>query len=175
MRKMAYPLALAITFAAGPALAQSPHFLSNRTSASLQNNGSLEVCWKEAGLGTNQLIDYVASADEATAVFVCRTNGNNCPAAANKIEFGDVTATGTFDSGKNGQITACLTIGVPAAGLTCPGGQTLVLGYVNYAGVSITDTTNGVTEDVPGTFTFRANFPPTSNCPLRIQEALDEP
>jgi hypothetical protein len=42
----------------------SPHFL--RASAAVNTNGTLTVSWKEAGLGDNVLIHYVANAD-ATA------------------------------------------------------------------------------------------------------------
>jgi hypothetical protein len=66
---------------------------------------------------------------------------------------GPVTATGTFSSGKNGSISQSLTLEPPSPGsFSCPGGQTLVLASVSYTNVTINDTTNGVTEDIPGTF-----------------------
>ncbi len=132
------------------AVAANPHFI--RASASLNNAGNLVVSWKEAGLGDNQLIDYVASAD-ATGFYACINGGGNHPQAANKEAFeGPVSASGTFSSGKNGQITASLTITPPPSPLSCPPGQRLVLACVTYSNVAITDTTNGVTESISGSF-----------------------
>lgn len=123
--------------------AVSPHFVG-RVTATLEGD-SVRVAWKEAGLGNNQLINYVASAD-GTATYVCVNNGGQCPNAANKITVsGPVTAEGTFSSGQNGQITQSLTISPPSAGaFTCPGGQTLRLADVSYSNITITDTTNNV-------------------------------
>src|SRR4029453_10488901 len=89
--------------------AASPHFL--RCSASgVNDDGTLNVCFKIAGLGDNQTLDVTASA-HADAVYACKNNGQKCPNAANKVNVqADVSATGTFTSGKNGQITACLTV-----------------------------------------------------------------
>jgi hypothetical protein len=132
------------------AQAVSPHFV--RASASL-SGANLVVNFKEAGLGTNQLITYVASAD-ATATYVCVNNGGGNPSAQNKTTVsGPVSATGTFSSGKNGQVTASLTLAPPGPGsFTCPPGQSRQLAQVTYTNVAISDTTNGVTESIPGTF-----------------------
>ena len=46
---------------AAAATAQNEHFV--RASGSLNNDGSLTVSFKEAGLGTNQLINYTLTAD----------------------------------------------------------------------------------------------------------------
>jgi hypothetical protein len=57
----------------------------------------------------------------------------------------DVSAEGTFNSGKNGQITASLVVNPPDAGsFTCPPGQTMGLARVSYINVLLTDTTNGI-------------------------------
>ena len=62
------------------ALAVSPHFVS----ASAQLSGTnLSVSFKEAGLGTNQQITYVASADP-TVTYVCVNRGGANPSAQNK-------------------------------------------------------------------------------------------
>jgi hypothetical protein len=133
-----------------PAQAASPHFV--RATADLSGT-DLVVSFKEAGLGDNQLITYVASAD-ATATYVCVNRGGANPSAQNKITVsGPVSATGTFSSGKNGQVTASLTISPPGpGGFSCPPGQRLAIAQVVYSNVTITDTTNGVTESIPGTF-----------------------
>ena len=133
--------------ACGVAWAANPHFVG-RVTAELLDNNDLQVCWKEAGLGNNQLIEYEASAN-ATATFHCVNNGGQCPNAANKQDVsGPVSATGAFASGKNGQITQCLTI--DAAQLTpddfCPSGQTETLTDISYTNIQITDLTNNVTK-----------------------------
>ena len=57
---------------------------------------------------------------------------------------GPVIATGTFSSGKNGQVTASLTVMPPPSDITCPPGQGLELASVTYTNVVLTDTTNNV-------------------------------
>src|SRR6266496_3446571 len=106
--------------------AASPHFLKCSASG-VNSDGSLNACFKIAGLGDNESLTVTASA-HADAVYGCLNHGQQCPNAANKVEVQtDVSATGTFTSGKNGQITACLTVDPPATELTCPNGQKLVL------------------------------------------------
>jgi hypothetical protein len=155
-------LAVSLTFglvvaAAAPALAVSPHFIS--ASAHLSGT-NLVVNFKEAGLGTNQLITYEASAD-ATATYVCVNNGGANPSASNKTTVsGPVSATGTFSSGKNGNVVASLTLNPPGpGGFSCPKGQSLQIAQVTYTNVSITDTTNGVTEPIAGTFSTGCLLP----------------
>jgi hypothetical protein len=148
--KLVFVLA-GLVAAAGVAVADSPHFLCNRTDANLNNDGSLVVSWKEAGLGSNQNIDYLAGA-QAEAVCTCVTRSNKCPNAANKVTTsGQVSAEGTFNSGKNGSITASLTVEPPACPSsdppTCGGGQHLVVSAISYTDISLTDTTNNVSPD----------------------------
>ncbi|HKH29597.1 MAG TPA: hypothetical protein VKA45_00965 [Gaiellaceae bacterium] len=124
------------------ATAQNEHFI--RASGNLNNNGSLTVSFKEAGLGTNQLISYALTAD-ATATYVCVNRGGANPSAQNKTTVsGPVIATGDFSSGKNGQVTASLTVSPPASDISCPPGQSLELASVSYTNVVLTDTTNNV-------------------------------
>jgi hypothetical protein len=126
----------------GAAVAQNEHFV--RASGSLNSNGSLTVNFKEAGLGTNQLIDYTLTAN-ATATYVCVNKGGANPSAQNKTTVaGPVSASGTFSSGKNGQVTASLTVSPPPSDITCPPGQSLQLASVSYTDVVLTDTTNNV-------------------------------
>ena len=139
-------LALAVPVA----LAVSPHFIS--ASATLNANGTLTANFKEAGLGTNQNINYTLTAN-ATATYVCVNKGGSNPSAQNKTTVaGPVSATGTFSSGKNGNVTASLTVSPPPSDISCPKGQTLQLAQVSYTDVVVTDTTNGVSEPIPGTF-----------------------
>jgi hypothetical protein len=137
---------------AAVAIAQNPHFI--RASASGPNSaGNLLVSFKESGLGSNVLITYEATAD-GTAVYACINRGGQHPQATNKETVsGPVSATGTFSSGKNGTISQTLTLNPPSAGaFSCPSGQDLVLAFVSYSNVAITDVTNNITEPIPGTF-----------------------
>ena len=124
-----------------PAQADSPHFI--RATGSVAGDGSLTVNFKEAGLGSNQNIDYALTAD-GTATYVCVNNGGGNPSAQNKTTVsGPVVATGTFNSGKNGQVTASLTAQPPGpGGFSCPPGQKLQLAQVSYTNVVLTDLTN---------------------------------
>src|ERR1041384_6126894 len=114
MSKLSKVLGIAVALgllavAATMAFAESPHFIS--ASAAIQRGTpNLVVSFKEAGLGNNQNITYVASAN-ATAVYACYNNGGNHPQATNKATVsGPVSASGTFSSGKNGSISASLTL-----------------------------------------------------------------
>jgi hypothetical protein len=139
------------------ALAVSPHFV--RADAQL-SGANLIVSFKEAGLGTNQQITYEANAD-ATATYVCVNKGGGNPSASNKTTVsGPVSATGTFSSGKNGQVTASLTLMPPGpGGFSCPPGQSQEIAQVTYTNVSVTDTTNDITEPIPGTFSTGCLLP----------------
>src|SRR5215211_3456041 len=129
---------LLLAFAASAALAQNEHFV--RASGSLNNAGELTVNFKEAGLGTNQNIDYTLTGD-ATAIYVCVNRGGANPSASNKTAVaGPVSATGTFNSGKNGQVTASLTVSPPFRDIGCPPGQSQELASVTYTNVVLTDT-----------------------------------
>src|SRR5215469_4858227 len=151
----ALPMVLAGFIMAAPAaFAQSPHFVSQSASISGTN---LVVSFHEAGLGDNVKVSYQADAS-ATATFVCVNNGGANPSAANKTTVsGPVSATGTFSSGKNGNISQSLTLrppgSPPPSTFSCPKGQKgPELAQVSYSNVSITDTTNSITEPIPGTF-----------------------
>src|SRR5512132_1795286 len=86
-------LAGVIMATAPAALADSPHFI--RATGTLNANGSLTVNFKEAGLGTNQLIDYKLTADN-TVTYVCVNKGGANPSASNKTTVsGPVSASGT--------------------------------------------------------------------------------
>src|SRR5262249_28332903 len=140
---------LALVLSVSVAFADSPHFI--KASANL-SGANLVVSFKEAGLGNNQLITYVASAD-GTATYVCVNKGGGNPSASNKTAVaGPVSATGTFSSGKNGTVSQSLTVSPPFKDIGCPNGQTQQLAEASYTNVAITDTTNNVTESIPGTF-----------------------
>lgn len=127
-----------------------PHF--TRADASLQGP-NLCVTFKEAGLGNNELITYVLSAN-ATAEYACVNRGGNHPQASNKETVtGPVSTTATFESGRNGQVTATICVSPPPPGnFSCPPGQQLVLVSVTYNTITLTDTTNQVSIGISGTF-----------------------
>ncbi len=140
-----------LIMAVSPALADSPHFVS--ATGVLNSAGQLVVSWKEAGLGDNVVADYTLTAN-ATADYGCVNGGGKNPEATNKFTVsGPVSSSGTFTSSKNGEITGSLAVNPPSAGsFSCPSGQRLVLADVSYTGVVLADTTNGVTANIPGTF-----------------------
>lgn len=138
--------AVALGLASGPAWTASPHFISSQSELNLNADGSLTCSWKEAGLGDNALIEYECRGD-ATATYACQNGGGNFPQAANKQDVaGPVSAFGAFQSGKNGQITASLTLQPPPSTLDCPSGQVEVLCAVSYSNVEVEDLTNMVVE-----------------------------
>src|SRR5258708_28912202 len=151
---------LALTgFMAINALAQNPHFLSCSASG-VNDDGKLNVSFKIGGLGSNQGLTVTGSAT-ADAVYGCLNKGDQCPNAANKQDVkANVSAEGTFKSGKNGQITASLTVDPPPSTLKCPGGQRLVLVSISYTDVKVTAAGQ---ECDPSPGTFAANFFP--QCP----------
>ena len=150
---MRYPLRLSLlatavtvlAFAA-PALAGAPQF--HAASSSVNNDGALVVNFDERGLG-NDNIDYTLTAD-ATALYACINGGGKNPKAANKQAFeGQVGGGGSFEP-KNGRVVASITAGpLLAPQFTCPSGQRRVLAAVSYSNIVLTDTTNGVSTDVP--------------------------
>jgi hypothetical protein len=119
-----------------PAFAGSPHFVDGSVTVSRSDN-SLTVSGKEAGLGNEEQVHIVASVTAA-----CLNPGENFPQAANKETF---TSAGDFPV-QNGKANFSLTVTAvfqPA----CSPPMTVVFGDV-----TVTDTTNGVTTTVPGTF-----------------------
>ena len=149
-------------FMAITAWATSPHFISCSASG-VTSSGQLNSCFKIAGLGNNQQITVTLSAD-ANATYGCLNRGGQCPNAANKVDVtGTVSAQGTFQSGNNGQVTACLTVSPPPSTLTCPNGQKMVLVSVSYTNVQLTSAnpSAGACAASPGN--FAANFFP--QCP----------
>jgi hypothetical protein len=126
-----------------PTVSASPAL---RPSGTLNTNGSLTVNFKEAGLGADQFINDALTAD-ATATYVCVKSGGD--KAQNKTTVvGPVSASGTFNSGKNGEVTASLTVAPPPSDISCPPKQSLELASVSYTNVLLTDTTNHVSIEV---------------------------
>src|SRR5262249_13055149 len=149
-------LVFTVVLGAGVASAVSPHFIFATGSTQGPN---LLCSFKEAGLGTNQLITYECDAN-GDAIYVCVNHGGANPSASNKTEeTGVVSGTGSFNSGKNGQVTASITVEPPDTTLTCPPGQSLEIASVTYTNVVLTDKTNNISESIPGTITTGCLLP----------------
>ena len=140
------------------------HFVPGGTSASINTTtGALTVNFHEAGLGPNESVDITLSGD-AHAVYQWINNGGNKP---NGVPFNvdtNFAVSGTFTSGKNGPITASLTVNPPSVSeflSTHPhSGNWVPSLSVSYTNVVVTDTTNHVsTADAGIVFgTFTTNF-----------------
>jgi hypothetical protein len=151
---MVFVASLILVAGAAVSLAQSADFHS--ASASVIGSGALLVTWDERGLGNGGAdgnVHYVLTAD-ASAEYGCINGGQKHPKASNKETVsGPLSADITLPVSKNGRIIGSLTVGPLDAGdFSCPNGQTLVLGSVSYSNVSLTDTTNGSTADISGSF-----------------------
>jgi len=149
MRKVAALATVAsatVALGASQALAGAPKFFS--ADSSVTNSGALVVTFDERGLG-NEGVNYTLTAD-ATATYACINNGGKNPAAENKrTRNGDVAGGGAFKP-RNGRVSASLSAGPIGPGdFSCPGGQHLELLSVSYTNIVLTDTTNGVSTDVP--------------------------
>jgi hypothetical protein len=137
---------------ASAVLAVNAHFV--QASASVNNAGNLVVNFKIAGLGDSVTTTVTASAN-ATALYACKNNGNNFPSDPKKQEVsGPVSGSGDFTSGRNGNITASLTLSPPPLipTLDCPGNQHVVLVSVTYSNVQVSEPNAG-TRPISGTFT----------------------
>jgi hypothetical protein len=127
------------------------HFIGD-ASAAVDSAGALTVSWKEAGLGNNVNVDYTTTA-EANGQFQYFNKGGNKP-QGQPFQFGPITvgASGTFNSGQNGNITASLTAPAPAPTQEVLDARTsanwVLQETVSYSNITLTDTTNGVTATV---------------------------
>jgi len=131
----------AIVLAAGPAAADSPHFISEGT-ASITSTGAYQVAkFKEAGLGNTVSTEAITLSATANATYACINGGGNHPKATNKQSVtGQVSKTGSFPV-RNGSTTGTLAVGPPAAGPfspPCSPPQTVVLVQVSYTNVALT-------------------------------------
>jgi hypothetical protein len=153
MRRIALlALLLMAAVPAATASADSPNFKS-ATATGPDGSGNLTVTFRETGLGnTGNPVAYTASAD-ANALYACQNNGGNFPTDPKKQSAtGPVSKSGTFPSGKNGNVTGSLTLNPPPSTLSCPGGQHPVLASISYTNVKICDTDHNVCASIPGTF-----------------------
>jgi hypothetical protein len=147
-------------FAATAALAQNAHFIGTATVAGIDSDGTISVKFKEAGLGSNQNITY-SFGGSFSANYGCVNRGGNHPSATNKEFFSDnFTVEGSFSSGRNGTISQTIEFTPPAPDtiLNCPGNQVAVLADIEYSGLTLTDTTNGVSATLSTTSLAKVTF-----------------
>jgi hypothetical protein len=118
-------------------------------------HGGLLVSFQEVGLGSTDPTDYVVSAG-ATATYACVNSGGNNPKASNKTTVtGPVSGGASFTADAGGNLKAQISIPPLGPGtFSCPSGQTLILASVSYTNVRITDVTNNVYKDIPGTYSL---------------------
>lgn len=141
-----FTLFAVLMLAAGIVWAVNPHFIFVKSS--LQEDGDLDVAFKEAGLGDNLNINYLAEAD-VTTICQCVNNSGNCPQASNKVTSTSHEAQpATFNSGKNGQINQTITLHAPPCPPsdppTCGNGQVLKLASITWNNIQLTDQTTPV-------------------------------
>lgn len=127
--------AAAFILAMPSAWAGSPHFVDDSVQASVSGN-TLTVTGKEAGLGDEAQVHIVLS---ATAL--CINGGGNHPKAANKES---VNAAGDFPV-QNGKANFSLSV---TATFQPPCSPPMT---VSFTDITVTDTTNNITANVPGT------------------------
>jgi hypothetical protein len=116
------------------AFAGSPHFV---TADATRSGNTLTATFKEAGLGNEPQVHVVLS---ATAL--CINNGGKHPKAVNKTS---VNAAGDFPV-QNGKAEGTLSV-TAVFQPDCSPPMT-----VEFTNVTLTDTTSGVTANIPGTF-----------------------
>jgi hypothetical protein len=119
-----------------PAFAGSPHFINSAFSVT-RSGDTLTVSGKEAGLGDEAQIHVVLS---ATAL--CINGGGNHPKAVNKGSF---STEGDFPV-QNGKANWSLSV---TATFTPSCSPPMTVAFTD---ITVTDTTNGLTHSIPGTF-----------------------
>ena len=129
----------------------NPHF---RTVSAALGSPRLIVSLVEVGLGSGATVTYEASAD-VTGTAQCVNGGTQKPSASNKTFSGELEGTATTQADASGKITAEIIL--PALPPSfCPAGQTAVVTTATFTNVTLTDTTNGVVVNIPGTFVYTA-------------------
>lgn len=118
------------------ALAGSPHFVSNTVTATRTDN-SLTVSGKEAGLGDESQVHI-----EVSATALCINPGGNHPKAVNK----ESVSVGDNFPVQNGKAEFSLTL---TATFTPDCSPPMTVAFTD---VTVTDTTNGISKSLPGTF-----------------------
>ena len=125
-----------------------PHFVGTPTGT-LNASGDYVASFKEAGLGDTP-ITYSLAATTETFTFQCFTKSGNTPEGSpNSVTFSGQSSFVTITP-RNGQITGSVLLTPEQDGASCQGGGLrLFLIAVDYEGVTLTDTTDGVSVSLP--------------------------
>jgi hypothetical protein len=118
------------------AWAGSPHFVGSITAS--RTDDTLTVSGKEAGLGNEAQVNI-----QVSATALCINGGGHHPKATNKT---GVSGGGTFPV-QNGKADFTVTTSPPNFQPSCSPPMT-----VEFTNITVTDTTNGISTTVPGTF-----------------------
>jgi hypothetical protein len=135
MIRIALAAAAILLLSSQAVFAGSPHFVGGIVVT--RDGNSLTVSGKEAGLGNEAQVHIVV-----TATAECINPGSHHPKAANKTS---VSAEGDFPV-QNGKANFSLTL-TATFQPDCTPPMTVV-----FSGVTVTDTTNGISQSFPGTF-----------------------
>jgi hypothetical protein len=137
MRRLALAAAIiaTLTFTATNVFAGSPHFVGDISITRVDN--TLTASGKEAGLGDEDQVHIVLS---ATAL--CINGGGRHPKAENKMS---VASEGDFPV-QNGRANFLLSV-TATFSPACSPPMTVV-----FTDVTVTDTTNGISQSISGTF-----------------------
>jgi hypothetical protein len=136
------PLAVvlsALVLVAGPAAADSPHFLFADNSINT-STGALNTAFKEAGLGTGTTSVGITLTADATATYQCYNKAGNKPQGVPKsVGPAGVSGSANFPV-RHGQTTGTLVAGPLSQGdFSCPPGQPLFLDAVSYSNTFVMD------------------------------------
>jgi hypothetical protein len=135
---------------AGPAAADSPHFIFATNSIDT-STGALVTSFKDAGLGTGATSIAITLSAEASATYQCYNKAGNKPQGVPK-SFGP-TALSTPPTPfpvSHGQTTGSLSLGPLGPGtFSCPSGQILFLDGVSYSHTIVSDATGNSADATP--------------------------
>lgn len=165
---------IALTLAAGPALAVFPHFKSVSTvlvfphrvadgttaraaAAPAASSALPDLQFSFTLVGLGNLESTVEGAiGSATAEFGCVNNGAKRPKASNKTTVTlPLSASGTFTPDRNGRVIGDILVDTSSLGegaLTCPPGQTLVAISLRLEQLTLTELATGATVSTPSVF-----------------------
>lgn len=136
--RLALLVSLTMAVGAPSAQADSPHFLYADATI-ITNTGSLQVAFKETGLGLTALDETVTlRVGFATAEYQCFNGGGKHPSANNKETVSTSLSLMQRFPVSHGETTGRFVTGpVPRGAFSCPNGQDLYLVNVTYARMTV--------------------------------------
>ncbi len=129
----------ALVLVAGPAAADSPHYLFATNSIDT-STGALNTAFKEAGLGTGTTSVNETLTANATATYQCYNKAGNKPEGVPKSSGPTGVSASLAFPVSHGQTTGTLVAGPLGPGtFSCPSGQIRFLDEVSYSDTFVTD------------------------------------